>query len=128
MKKLTSKTGTGKGTFDPFLVMDKEIVLTSVTLRPVSPKDRIVLKLEVAWDKPLNWDMGELEIMIRKGAVNGPIVFVTTEGCFYFAHTKLEHVEYGGPEHQIYYLTIRSAEGRARLVGPYSLEGTVYDA
>lgn len=127
MKKVVHKTEAIKGQFDPFLVAKTEIVLTSVSLQKISPTDRIVLRLEVAWDKPLQWDMGELDIMIREGSPNGPVVYTTTEACFYFAHTKLEHTIRSRSGQQIYYLTVSSAEARARIVGPYSLEGIVYD-
>jgi hypothetical protein len=127
MMKYSHKTEAEKGTFDPIPVTEKELVLTSVSLNNVSPGDRILLKLEVGWDKPLNWDMGELEIMIRKGRADGPIVFLASEACFYFAHTKLEHTERGGGTgHEMYYLTVRSVESRCRITGPYSLEGIVY--
>ncbi|MDF2927539.1 MAG: hypothetical protein K0R57_6453 [Paenibacillaceae bacterium] len=125
--KYQHKTEALKDRFPPFPVSRSEIVLTSVSLNKIGPKDRIVLRMEVGWDKPLHWDMGELELILRAGAVNGPIVFLASEACFYRAHTKLEHVERGGAEHQIYYLSVISMEDRARIVGPYSLEGIVYE-
>lgn len=127
MKKDIYKSGIAKGSFPPFPVEGQEVVLTSVFLKNIGPDDRIVLRLEIGWDKPLQWDMGELEIMIRMGAPNGPIVFQSTEACFFFANTKLEHTQSGGQPQQIFYLTVRSPESRARIVGPYFFEGTVYD-
>ena len=127
MMKEQHKTEALKGQFPPFLISKSEIVLTSVTLRDVMPEDRVELKLTVGWDKPVHWDMGDLEIMIRKGAADGPIIFQAAEACFYRAHTKLEYTESGVSGLQIYYLTVSSAEERARVVGPYSLEGTVYE-
>lgn len=126
MKKEEYKTGAVKGQFQPFIIYDKEIVLTSVSLQHVSPGDKVVLKLEIGWDKPVHWDMGEIIILIRSETPDGPIVLQAEEACFFFAHTKLEHTLVGGPERQAYYLSVYSPDARARITGPYSLEGAVY--
>ncbi|MCY9694368.1 hypothetical protein [Paenibacillus alginolyticus] len=116
-----------EGTFTPFLVADKEIILTSVIAMHVSPGNRIVLQMEVAWEKPNNWDMGEIEINLRKDTPDGPVIYWTLESCFISAHTIVEQVEIGENPVQIYYLTVQSSEHRAVIVGPYLLRCTVLE-
>lgn len=126
IKKSGYKTEAKKGEFQPFPVGAEEIVLTSVTLSGLVPADRVVLLLEIGWDKPLIWDMGELDIKIRKYSPAGPIVYQMTEACFFKAHTQTKY-ENGGEAGQIsYFLTVSSPESKARIVGPYSLDGAVY--
>ncbi|RAV01256.1 hypothetical protein [Paenibacillus sp. YN15] len=125
-KKSGYKTEAKKGEFQPFPVGESEIVLTSVTLSGLVPADRIMLLLEIGWDKPVTWDMGELEVKIRKYSASGPIVYQMTEACFFKAHTRTKYEEGGEAGQVSYFLTVRSPELKARIVGPYSLEGAVY--
>ncbi|MFB9329635.1 hypothetical protein ACFFSY_27170 [Paenibacillus aurantiacus] len=125
--KFTQKNGAAAGTFLPFLVGDEEITLTSVLLPDTSPGDRIVLKMEIAWDKPPHWDTGELEVILRRDAPSGPLIYWTLESCFLKArYVESETVQAQGGT-QLFYLSVRSKEQRARIIGPYSLQGTVYD-
>lgn len=120
------KTGAKKGEFQPFPVGAGEIVLTAVTLSDLVPADRVMLKLEIGWDKPVHWDMGELDIRIRKNSPTGPVLYRMTESCFFKAHTRTKHEEGGETGQVSYYLTVASAEQKARIVGPYGLEGMVF--
>ncbi|MDF2936145.1 MAG: hypothetical protein K0Q90_1518 [Paenibacillaceae bacterium] len=125
-KKSGYKTEAQKGEFQPFPVGESEIVLTSVTLSGLVPADRVMLLLEIGWDKPLTWDMGELEIKIHKYSPVGPVVYQMTEACFFKAHTRTKYEESGETGQVSYFLTVNSPELKARIVGPYSLEGAVY--
>ena len=125
MIKYTHRNEAPLGSFQPFEINETEIVLTSVVLMHIESMDQVKLQLEIGWDKPVLWDMGELEIMLRKDAPNGNIVEWSLESCFSSAVTKLEHTRTGGAPVQIYYLTVKSPDSRARIVGPYSLKGIV---
>ncbi|MFM9330888.1 hypothetical protein [Paenibacillus mesotrionivorans] len=127
-KKSGYKTEAKKGEFQPFPVGASEIVLTSVTLSGLVPADRVLLLLEIGWDKPLNWDMGELDIRIRRNSAMGPVIYQMTEGCFFKAHTRTKYEESGQTGTVSYFLTVASPELKARIVGPYGLEGAVYGA
>ncbi|WP_189018734.1 hypothetical protein [Paenibacillus marchantiophytorum] len=127
MQKYTHANSAKEGTFTPFLITDKEVVLTSVIAMHVSPGNRIILQMEVAWEKPMNWDMGEIEIVLRKDAPDGPVIYWTLESCFVSAHTIVEQVEIGENPVHIYYLSVLSSEHRAIIVGPYLLKCTVME-
>ncbi|CAI6032588.1 hypothetical protein [Cohnella sp. JJ-181] len=122
--KYAQETGTAKGSFERFAVQD-EIVLTALQLGGIGPADEVRIAIEVGWDNSGAWDMGELEIMLRKDSPAGEIVEWSLESCFASALTKLQYKTVGGHRTQIYYLTVRSPQGRAVICGPYWLRGGV---
>lgn len=125
MIKYAHETGAAFGSFERFPVQD-EIVLTSVLLQTIAPEDEIELEIEIGWDNSYSCDMGELDIMLRRDGPNGEIVYRAIESCYAGALTLLRFRTRGGAPLQIYYLTVRSDQGRALLRGPYRLKGTVF--
>jgi hypothetical protein len=125
MQTQTASSGAYFGTFEPFIVGDEEIVLTGIWLEKLEPAHRIVLEIEIGWDKPIDVDLGELEITIRKRDLNGEIVEWTQENCYISALTKVDVSTAEDSPYQNYVLTVKSLETRARIIGPYLLKGTV---
>jgi hypothetical protein len=124
--KYQHRTGAGKYEHEPIPIGEKEIVLTSVTLSPINQRDKIKLQYIIEWTRPAEWDTGELEIIIRRSAVEGPIIYWTLETCF--AQAKHKEVVMDTDMSlgvELYYLTVRSAEGRAIINGDYFLTGTI---
>lgn len=124
MIKYQHKTGAETGSFAPFLVGD-ELVLTSVSLRGIGPADDVVVRMEIGWSNPLSLDMGELEVLLRRDSASGETVDWSLESCFLSAVTRLEYRTRGGAPEQVYYLCVKSRERRARITGPYRLEGRI---
>ncbi|RED76853.1 hypothetical protein [Cohnella phaseoli] len=120
-----ASSGAQLGSFKPFEVGDEEVVLTGLWLDNLEPSHRIVLEIEIGWDKPITSDLGELEIMIRKGDPNGEIVEWTQENCFNSTLTKIEVSTGEESSFQNYVLTVKSLGTRARIIGPYLLKGSV---
>ncbi|SFB44465.1 hypothetical protein SAMN05216312_108158 [Cohnella sp. OV330] len=124
MIKYKHSTGTEQGSFPPFPIRD-EIVLTSVSLHGIDPGDEVVLRIEIGWSNPGTFDMGELEVILKKDDPNGATVEWSLESCFLSAVTRLEYRTTGGMPDQVYYLCVRSTEGLAVMNGPYRFEGRV---
>ncbi|MEF2967953.1 hypothetical protein V3851_19155 [Paenibacillus sp. M1] len=124
--KYIHKVGTAAGTFPPFLVRADEIVLTSVTMMHINPGDRLVLRMDVGWEKPIHWDTGEMEFRIRKDTPDGPVIYWNLETCFERAYSMETVTDVGVAPIQHYYLTVRSSESRGIITGPYSLQGSVF--
>jgi hypothetical protein len=120
-----ASSGAQLGTFEPFEIGDEEVVLTGLWLDKLDSSYRIVLEIEIGWDKPIASDLGELEIMIRKKDLNGGIVEWTQENCFSSALTKVDVSTVEESPCQNYVLTVKSLGARARIIGPYLLKGTV---
>ncbi|SFB44547.1 hypothetical protein SAMN05216312_108170 [Cohnella sp. OV330] len=120
------ESGAAKDSFPSFAVQD-EIVLTAVQVQQVEPTDEIRIGIEIGWDNSGVWDMGELEIMLRKGGPDGEVVEWSLESCFASALTKLTYKAVGGERSQTFYLTVRSPHGRAVIRGPYWLKASVRD-
>ncbi|WP_146241117.1 hypothetical protein [Paenibacillus sambharensis] len=119
------KVGAPAGSFPAFDIGEAEVVLTSVSLFPVDSGERILLRLEIGWEKPVEWDTGELEVAVRHGSKDGPVVYWTTENCFQEAKTTETFAVEASGSAEHFYLTVQSAEGRARIKGPFLLEGRV---
>lgn len=124
MIKYKHSTGAELGSFAPFEIRE-EIVLTSVSLHRIDPGDEVVLHIEIGWSNPGTFDMGELEVMLKKDDPHGETIEWSLESCFLSAVTQLECRMTGGLPDQVYYLCVRSAEGLAVMNGPYRLEGRV---
>ncbi|WP_339323816.1 hypothetical protein [Paenibacillus sp. FSL W8-0194] len=121
--KYNTRVGAAAGTFMPFTVGPDEIVLTGVTLEGIAEGDRVILDIDVSWLKPM-CDLGELELMIRRDAPDGPIIYWTMETCYAQARTREECVLAGDGTMRHFFLTARSVEHKAQLAA-YYLEGTV---
>ncbi|RCX19786.1 hypothetical protein DFP94_104241 [Fontibacillus phaseoli] len=124
--KYIHKVGTAAGTFTPFLVGKEEVILTSVSLMSISPGDRLELRLDVGWEKPIQWESGEIELRIRKDAADGPVIYWKLETCIEKGYTMEKTADTGVYPVQHYYLTACSCDSRAIISGPYSLQGSVY--
>jgi len=84
-----------------------------------------MFEIEIGWDRPIHADLGELEIMIRRGDATGEIVEWTQESCFNSALTKIDASTEEGTPYQNYVLTVKSLGTKARIIGPYLFKGTV---
>ncbi|SFT29326.1 hypothetical protein [Paenibacillus sp. BC26] len=126
--KYTDKSSADVGSFEPLLVGPEQLVLTSLQLGSISPGDRLVLRFEVGWENPdiANWDSGEMEILLREDGPDGLVVYWNLESCFMKGRTKEQLTFVGTDPQRRYYLTVRSNDTRARITGPYSLQGSVY--
>ncbi|REE66700.1 hypothetical protein A8990_14836 [Paenibacillus taihuensis] len=125
--KFSDKMVADSGSFAPFLVGPDEFVLASVGLANMAPGDRIVLSFEIGWERLFEWDSVDLEIMLRESSETGTVLYWNMESCFLRARSTERHTIVGGAAPaQRYFLTVRSAEKRARITGPYSLQGAVY--
>jgi hypothetical protein len=125
--KYTGKNEAGLGAFNPFPATDNERAIMRIQIPDSAAGDRITLKIEVGWLKPLHLDLGELEVIVRRGALDGPIVYWTQESCMTKARfvETIETTGSGGPEW--FYLAVRSVAHRAYIIGPFSLLVKVYD-
>jgi len=125
-EKYSTRVGAAAGTFVPFAVGPDEIVLTGVTLEGIVDGDRVILDIDVSWLKPMV-DLGELELIIRRDAPNGPVIYWTMETCYFRARTREECVLSGDSAMRHFFLTARSSEHKAMLAA-YFLGGTVHAA
>jgi hypothetical protein len=121
----SASSGAQFGTFKPFEIGDEEVVLTGLWLDNLERSYRIMFEIEIGWDKPIHADLGELEIMIRRGDATGEIVDWTQETCFNSALTNIDASTVEGAPYQNYVLTVKSSGTRARIIGPYLFKGTV---
>jgi hypothetical protein len=119
----SASSGAQLGTFEPFEIGDEEVVLTGLWLDHLDLSSRIMFEIEIGWDKPIYADLGELEIMIRRGDATGEIVDWTQETCFNTALTKIDASTEEGAPYQNYVLTVKSPGTRARIIGPYLFKG-----
>lgn len=115
------KQGAARGTFEPFIVGPREVALTSIDIARVVPGQQIQLKLEIGWEKPIHWDTGEMEIIVRRDTPKGPIIYWTQEACYEKCLMIDTYSEAATKDHHSYYLSVRSEESRAVMTGPYYL-------
>lgn len=128
LTKYSLSTGINveKYTF-PIEVTNQEIELCSLHLTHLTPGDQIILEAGVGWQK--NLDIGELEIMIRKGSPFGPILYQTEETCFNTTYSVLKYTDSDiqGDTH-VYYLTVKSTSSpvnQAKITENVSFTATV---
>lgn len=124
--KYTGKNEAKEGTFPPFPVQEKEIVLTGLLLQKTESGDRISLKIDIGWGKPMHLDLAEMEVLVHRGTEDGPVVYWTQESCMIKARFKETISLRAQSDYELFYLTVRSLEQRAIIHGPYSLQGTVH--
>ncbi|MDR9856671.1 hypothetical protein RJP21_24010 [Paenibacillus sp. VCA1] len=124
MQKNKTRVGAAEGSFTPFTVGPDEIVLTGITLEGIADGDRVVLDIDVTWLKPM-CDLGELELILRRDAPTGTVIYWTMETCFARARVREECIVRGEGGMRHFFLTTRSSEHKAMLAA-YYLEGTVY--
>jgi hypothetical protein len=125
MVTYSASTGAQLGTFEPFEIGDEEVVLTGLWLDHLDQFCRIVFEIQIGWDRPVHADLGELEIMIRRGDATGEIVEWTQETCFNGTLTNIDVSTVEASLNQNYVMTVKSPGTRARIIGPYLLKGTV---
>ncbi|GAB6991495.1 hypothetical protein [Paenibacillus pini] len=124
--KSTTKIEAVATTYTPFLVGAEDIILTAVTLPGISQGDRIVLSINIGWEKPSRWDMGEIEVFIRQNTSDGPILYWSLESCYLKARTRESITLTGNEQMEHFYLIVRSLHQQAIISGDYFLEGTVF--
>ncbi|NWL88847.1 MULTISPECIES: hypothetical protein [unclassified Paenibacillus] len=119
------KRGAARGGFQPFIIGPQEVTLTSIDVRGIVIGQRIQIKIEVGWEKPIHWDTGEMEIIIRRDALDGPVVYWSQEACFEKCLLIETYSEAATQANHSYYLGVRSEESRAIMTGPYYLSALI---
>jgi|GEM_PF-964502 len=127
MIKYTAISEALPGTFAlPMLLSTNEVQLTSLTLKQLQPGDRVELMYSLAWEKPGHRDIGEIELTLRRGSPNGPVVSWSEETCYQKAVSTGHHTEISAATGELtYYLSAASFDQRAIAIGPLVLKGTV---
>ncbi|MBE0335671.1 hypothetical protein [Paenibacillus sp. 23TSA30-6] len=113
----------------PFQVTEQESVLSTLIIPANESEGRIVIEVSLAWENPLlNWDIGELDIRLRRNDGQGPVLDWLQDSCYQegFAELRYEEtVEQTAP--YVYCLTVQSADRRAVVTGPLVIQGSVYE-
>ncbi|MCD1258088.1 hypothetical protein B5M42_004445 [Paenibacillus athensensis] len=128
MIKYSAISEAQPGTFSlPLLLTTQETQLTVVALQQVEPGDRIELVYSLAWEKPAHRDIGEIELTLRRGAPDGPVVSWSEETCYQKAVSTGRHSEISATAGDLlFYLSAASFDQRAIAIGPLLLKGTVF--
>ncbi|MFS0839996.1 hypothetical protein [Paenibacillus sp. 1P03SA] len=112
----------------PLQASDQEVFLCPLYLYGITPGIRIAFKVSVAWTNPVTYDIGELELKIRRDHPGGPVVESSEDSRFRGGTAKMEGEDEGGSaEIAVYYLTVRSPGGKALIEGPILFEGFVLE-
>ncbi|EGL14013.1 MULTISPECIES: hypothetical protein [unclassified Paenibacillus] len=112
----------------PLQAGDQEVFLCPLYLYGITPGSRILFKVSIAWSNPVTYDIGELEINIRRDHPGGPVVESSEDSRFRGGTAKMEGEDEGGAaEIAVYYLTVRSPGGKALIEGPIVFEGFVLE-
>ncbi|UHA72284.1 hypothetical protein [Paenibacillus sp. 481] len=93
---------------------------------PLEEGKRFGFEFSIQWRKRLGADLGELEIVIHRGAANGPVVHRTIETCYLQSTAYLEFEEVAtttGPE--VFYFSFASKRLSAEVYGTLGLRGYV---
>ncbi|WP_226001807.1 hypothetical protein [Paenibacillus sp. BJ-4] len=113
----------------PFQVTEQESVLSTLIIPAGESDGRIVVEVSLAWENPLlNWDIGELDIRLRRNDVQGPLLDWLQDSCYQEGFAELRYEESGKQtEAYVYCLTVQSANRRAVVTGPLMIRGSVYN-
>ncbi|CAH0118483.1 MULTISPECIES: hypothetical protein [unclassified Paenibacillus] len=118
---LSSGINLGQYVF-PLHIGEQEIFLSFIQMPNLTAGDHVVIEAGVSWQK--NWDIGQLQIIIRKDSPHGTIVYQAEETCFSSTYSTLRYVdrEIVNPSHA-YYLSVKSTDSpvnQAKLTGNVS--------
>lgn len=113
----------------PIHASSEEAVLSTIIIPDAGPACRIVIEAYLEWENPLlNWDIGELDVRLRRNGVTGPVLKWTQESCYQQGRVRLSFEENGGmPEGHVYCLTVQSMDKRARITGPVEMNAHVHE-
>ncbi|WP_318628023.1 hypothetical protein [Paenibacillus polymyxa] len=129
MLKYSVQNKAEPGTYAlPFQVTDQESVLSTLIIPASEAEGRIVIEVSLAWENPLlNWDIGELDIRLRRNDEQGPMLDWLQDSCYQEGFAELIYEETGTQgEPYVYCLTVQSADRRAVVTGPLMVRGSVY--
>ncbi|NMP08587.1 hypothetical protein [Paenibacillus polymyxa] len=127
--KYTVQNKAEAGTYAlPFQVTEQEIVLSTLIIPASEAEGRIVIEVSLAWENPLlNWDIGELDIRLRRNDEQGPVLDWLQDSCYQEGFSELSYEETAQQaEPHVYCLTVQSADRRAVVTGPLMMRGSVY--
>ncbi|MGQ3478386.1 hypothetical protein [Paenibacillus sp. TY11] len=113
----------------PFQVTEQENVLSTLIIPASESEGRIVIEASLAWGNPLlNWDIGELDIRLRRNDEQGPVLDWLQDSCYQEGFAELSYEEMGKQaEPYVYCLTVQSSDRRAVITGPLMIRGSVYE-
>ncbi|OXM86651.1 hypothetical protein [Paenibacillus rigui] len=105
----------------------QEHVVTSFSIPGVAAEDRILLEMELCWEKRKGADLGRMEIVLHQGSPFGPVLYSSDETCYSTTTTLLEYEETGVsvPE-PLYYVSVCSTTHTALLTGPLFIKCQVF--
>ncbi|WP_342427023.1 hypothetical protein [Paenibacillus sp. FSL L8-0158] len=129
MLKYSVQNKAEAGTYAlPFQVTDQESVLSTLIIPASESEGRIVIEVSLAWENPLlNWDIGELDIRLRRNDERGPMLDWLQDSCYQEGFAELSYEETGTQgQPYVYCLTVQSADRRAVVTGPLMVRGSVY--
>ncbi|QDY83924.1 hypothetical protein FQU75_11280 [Paenibacillus polymyxa] len=127
--KYTVQNKAEAGTYAlPFQVTEQESVLSTLIIPASEAEGRIVIEVSMVWENPLlNWDIGELDIRLRRNDQQGPVLDWLQDSCYQEGYAELSYEETGTKaEPHVYCLTVQSADRRAVVTGPIMIRGSVY--
>ncbi|MGO4951771.1 hypothetical protein [Paenibacillus sp. DRB1-1] len=130
MLKYSVQNKAEPGTYAlPFQVAEQESVLSTLIIPASESEGRIVIEVSLAWENPLlNWDIGELDIRLRRNDERGPMLDWLQDSCYQEGFAELSYEETGEQaEPYVYCLTVQSADRRAVVTGPLIIRGSVYE-
>ncbi|MDY8024132.1 hypothetical protein [Paenibacillus polymyxa] len=130
MLKYSVQNKAEAGTYAlPFQVTEQESVLSTLIIPAGESEGRIVIEVSLAWENPLlNWDIGELDIRLRRNDERGPVLDWLQDSCYQEGFAELSFEETGEQaESYVYCLTVQSADRRAVVTGPLIIRGSVYE-
>lgn len=129
MLKYTIRNQADPGTHAlPFPVTDRETTLSTIIIPTVEVHERIVIEVSLIWENPLlNWDIGELDIRLRRNDERGPVLDWVQESCYHEGTAELRYEEGKHPDGHTYCLTVQSPDRRATITGPLIMIGSLYD-
>jgi len=112
----------------PFYASSEEAVLSTIIIPEAEPQYKIIIEAVLEWENPLlNWDIGELDVRLRRNSTSGPVLQWTQESCYERGIVRLSFEDSGPiPEGHIYCLTVQSVDNRACVTGPVELSAHVY--
>ncbi|MDP1511496.1 hypothetical protein L8C07_17740 [Paenibacillus sp. CMAA1739] len=127
--KYTVQNKAEAGTYAlPFQVTEQESVLSTLIIPASEAEGHIAIEVSMVWENPLlNWDIGELDIRLRRNDQQGPVLDWLQDSCYQEGYAELSYEETGTQaEPHVYCLTVQSADRRAVITGPIMIRGSVY--
>ncbi|MCL6457739.1 MAG: hypothetical protein K6T85_07015 [Gorillibacterium sp.] len=115
------------GTYSlPLLLSNEELLLNSIWVPGHESTDKLTIEVSVSWEKPGYSDIGQLDLLLRAGGVEGVILADSEATCFAATTSRLT---YSGLCHEgpslLFVLLGRSIDSRALITGPLSVEVSI---